>query len=532
MHKEFIQKWMPLFYAILGFGLLLRLWNITDNQFLFYDEGMYLGYNRNFLDLVAANPPKDINEFLTILGLMFKQALGTAKALWFFVLNLRVFFSNPQNWAFAREISALAGIGTIVLTYFFANKYFKSKLIAVLSVVFLSLLPSHVFYSRLGMQESLSTLLFLSALYVYLFYRTSKWSPYVSAILLSCVYFTNYRMIIAPMFIGAIEVYEAFQNRQKINWPRLLICIGVFGLIVFIVGSLYGGINRYVTFGWMSHQAQETKAVQGGILNFLSYPYYTIALEGIFFALIFWANSYLVFKKEWSKLLPFALVLLQMGIFSLAAEKGARYLCVVLPLMAIAAAVSFNYFLNHAKIKKYVLALGVLACLFMAIESLIIMLSRTSYEKAVHVVRKNDPQARILSTQSLVEQLYVQDETIIKECPKNLAEFIQLYTEGYRYLVMDPQVYISWTKDTQRFNPPLIDFLEFIQQNAKPIVTLDHLNPVMLKRFVLDHNQTLGLSIQFLNVSQRFNYGQIKIYDIGQCLVMLKQQALKAEEEK
>lgn len=524
-----IKKWMIVIFVILGFGLICRFWNITANQFLFYDEGMYLGYNRNFLDLVAANPPKDINELFAILGLMFKQALGTAKALWFFILNLRVFFSAPSNWAFAREISALSGVATIVLTYLFAHRYFQSKRIAVLSAVFLSLLPSHVFYSRLGMQESLSALLFLSALYVYMFFKSAKWGVYVSAILLSCVYFTNYRMIIAPVFIGAIEVYEALSNRQKINWRRALICVGVFALIVFVVGSLYGGINRYVTFGWMFHQAQETKAVQGGLLNFLSYPYYTIALEGILFAFIFWVNSYLIVKKEWSKLLPFVLVLLQMGIFSLAAEKGARYLCVILPFMAIAAATSIDFFINNSKLKKYVLAIGILACVFMAIESIRLTISSTAYDKAVGFILKNDAEAKILSTQPLIEQLYIVDETKIKECPKNLAEFIQLYSQGYRYLILDPQAYISWTQDTQRFSPPLINFLELIHANVTPIVVLDHLNPILLKRFVLDHNQSLGTSISFLSSESKVSYGQIRIYDIGQCLMMLKQRAMKME---
>src|SRR3989338_6960800 len=110
-------------------GVLLRLYHITANEFLFYDEGMYLGYNRAFLDLVAANPPKNINEFSIILGLMFTTALTTAKALWFFILNLRVFFTGTEGWYFARIISALAGFATIALTYVWAKRYyFRSSL--------------------------------------------------------------------------------------------------------------------------------------------------------------------------------------------------------------------------------------------------------------------------------------------------------------------------------------------------------------------------------------------------------------------
>src|SRR5579864_7101482 len=94
-------------------GISLRLYHISDNQFLFYDEGMYLGQNRAFLNLVANNPPHNFHELGIILSLMFKIALSTAKALWFFILNLRVFVLGPEAWFFARWVSAISGLATV-----------------------------------------------------------------------------------------------------------------------------------------------------------------------------------------------------------------------------------------------------------------------------------------------------------------------------------------------------------------------------------------------------------------------------------
>ncbi|MEI7998245.1 MAG: glycosyltransferase family 39 protein [Candidatus Omnitrophota bacterium] len=525
MYKSLNLRLWSLGLLVVCIGLFIRFWRITDNQFLFYDEGMYLGYNRNFLDLVTANPPKSIHELFIILGLMFKTALGTAKALWFFLLNLRVFFVGSQDWYFARIISAVAGVLTIILTYFFANRYFQSRKIAIFSVIFLTFLPSHVFYSRLGMQESLSALLFLSALYLYLFYKPLSLLTLISALLLSFLFLTNYRMIISPIFIIAIEIFEANKNREAINWKKLWVHIAVFSFVVFFIGSLYKGINRYVTFGWMFHQAQEAQG-QRNLISFFSYPYYVIALEGVLFAYLFWENIYLIFRKQWLKLLPFILVLLQMAIFSFAAEKGARYLCVVLPLMTMAAAVSVERHLDSSY-KKYVIPLIVLVCLIMGIQSLRIANSSTDYAQAVALVLNHDPKAKILSTQALTEALYIQNENDIKECPKNSGDFVELYKAGYHYLILDPQAYISWTKDAQRFSPPLIDFLEFIHANVPPIATLKHLNGLLLKRLVLDHNQNLPQSIGFLNSAQGQGYGQIRIYDIGQCLMLLKMHAMQ-----
>src|SRR5262249_34268320 len=137
-------------------------------QFLFYDEGMYLGYNRPMLELIAHNPAHDLKELGIILSVMLKTALNTPKALWFLLLNLRVFFFGPESLWVARWISALSGLGTVALLYFWSKRYFNSKSIGLLSALLLLILPSHVFYSRLGMQESLSTLLFLAAVYLYM----------------------------------------------------------------------------------------------------------------------------------------------------------------------------------------------------------------------------------------------------------------------------------------------------------------------------------------------------------------------------
>jgi hypothetical protein len=522
IHIKFLL-WSLGFLA-LGVGLCLRFWNITTNQFLFYDEGMYLGYNHHFLQLVAANSPKDFHELSIILGMMVKASLGTAKALWFFLLNLRVFVTGPDGFYFARVVSAVSGVATIGLTYLFAHRYFQSKKIAFLSAVFLSLLPSHVFYSRLGMQESFSTLLFLGGLYMYVFYKAKNWGPSVAALLFACVFLTNYRMIISPVFFIAIELFEAFKNKETFNWKRPLIGLFTFAIIVFVVGSLYDGINRYVTFGWMSHQAKEAQG-QGSLINIFSYPYYVFALEGILFGLLFWSNLYLTIQKQWSRLLPFFLVLLQMGIFSLAAERGARYICVVLPLIAVSTAVVVDYLLSVSPKKIYVMGFVFLACVGMGVQSIKIVDSNTHYAKAVQLVLTHDPKARIVSTQATVEGLYVNDENAVKECPKSLGEFIALYREGYRYLILDPQIYISWTKDGQRFSPPLIDFLQFIEDQVPPLMVYEHLKRPLLRRFVLDHNQNLWKSVTFLNGAYRQGYGQIRVYDMGQCLMQLKQQA-------
>jgi len=503
-------------------GLVIRLYGISDNQFLFYDEGMYLSYNRAFLNLVVNNPPHNLNEFGIILSFMFKAALTTPKALWFLILNLRVFFCGTECWSWARWISAICGLGTVVLLYFWSLRYFKSRSIALLSALILMILPSHVFYSRLGMQESLSTLLFLSAIYLFMLEERIRWPFFVSVFLLDCVYSTNYRMIIAPVFIGSIELFNAFIAQRKINWQKIAIYFALFYGIVLFIGCLYGGENLYVTLAWMFHQAQDAGGKFNPI-NFLSYPYYVFALEGFFFACFFWVNVYFFKLKEYPKLLPFGIVALQMLIFSFAAEKGARYICVVLPFMAAAAAVVVDEgWQRFPHVRHWVLAAGVLAIMGMVFLSGSIALARTDYEDAVHFITSHDPQAVIVSTQPLVEGLFVADDTRIVPCPNNLYALVILYKQGARYLILDPQAYISWTTNGRRFSPPLIDFLQVILKDIRPLQVFPHLNKVLLNRFVLDHNEQLLDSITFLSDAPSDQYGRIRVYDLGSIFSTMK----------
>jgi len=521
-----LKTLIPWFIGVLVLiGMAIRLYHITANQFLFYDEGMYIGYNRAFLDLVANNPAHNLGELAIILGLILKAALSTPKALWFLILNLRVFILGTEAWYFARLVSAISGLATVVLIYFWALRFLQSKRIAVLSALTLLLLPSHVFYSRLGMQESFSTVLFLSAIFLYMLNSRLSWSFFVSAFLLACVYLTNYRMIIGPVFIALIEGFHALDGKapfsfKSIKWQKIAIYAAVFYGVVFLVGCLFGGINLYVNFAWMFHQAQDAGGKFNPI-NFLSYPYYTFSLEGFFFACFFWWNLALIKEKKYAKLLPFGMVALQMLGFSLAAEKGARYLCVVLPFMAVAAAVAIDdcweRFKNYRTWIATAVGLGLCMMIYFSVS---LSLATTDYENAVHFVTDNDPDAVIVTTQPLVEALYMQDEHRIVPCPNDLQSLIDLYKKGARYLILDPQAYISWDVNGRRFSPPLYDFLETALKQVHPLQVFPHLNKILLKRFVLDHNEQILDSIHFLSNNPNDDYGKIRLYDLGAVLKM------------
>ena len=205
-----------------------------------------------------------------------------------------------------------------------------------------------------------------------------------------------------------------------------------------------------------------------------------------------------------------------MLLFSFAAEKGARYLCVVLPFMAVAAAVVIDdCWQRSVRLRIWVLTAAICAAVGMVYLSGSIAMARTDYGDVVHFIIDHDPQAVIVSTQPLVEGLFLSDDKRIVPCPKDLYSLLSLYKQGARYLILDPQAYISWTADGRRFSPPLDDFLEITLKSAQPLQTFPHLNKIFLTRFVLDHNEQILDSIKFLSVAQAEEYGKIRVYDLG-----------------
>ncbi|MCB1707050.1 MAG: hypothetical protein KDI17_19480, partial [Halioglobus sp.] len=54
-------QWRKMVYGLLivivVLGVIGRFWNITANSFVFYDEGLFLQHNIDFLYYVKQHPP-------------------------------------------------------------------------------------------------------------------------------------------------------------------------------------------------------------------------------------------------------------------------------------------------------------------------------------------------------------------------------------------------------------------------------------------------------------------------------------------
>ncbi|OGX06953.1 MAG: hypothetical protein A2Z88_04060 [Omnitrophica WOR_2 bacterium GWA2_47_8] len=538
--RQFEQNF-PIFvkwslWLVILFGVILRITNVTSNFMFFYDEGFYLNFNYPLLEIIDKHPPQDLGSFMQALYAVLRLSLGTGKALWFFIVDSRALWGGLDFFVFPKIVSTLAGLLTLPVVYLFTKRMTNSQATALLSAAILAVLPSHVLYSRLAMQESLSTLFFMLTLYFYVFPKELTWRTFLSSVLAAGVYFTNYRLIIVPLLIAFTEVIPGLLDKRLPNGRKLMWHTLIFFLLVFTIGSIDKGQNITTTFSWMFRQADLGKS-QLDPINFLSYPYYLFRLESLVFGFLFFGNLYFLYKRDWHKAMPFLLVCFLMLIFSFAADKAARYLCVGLPLaaMGIALLLAESY---HEK-KKLSVHFGaelLMACLLLSLlpKAMAINRSRCAYRVVVDAIKMINPKAKILSTQPWIQNLYVKDRGDVQELPHNFESLLKRYQQGFQYIVLDPQAFISYTASKEKFTFRLEDYLAFLTQHVKPVKASGHFDEVVLERFVFEHSENLRTSLDFLN-SRNKQLGAIYIYDlkdsIGKMLALAAQQTKKPSNE-
>jgi len=181
-----------IFLAAIILGVYFRLDHIANNQLFYYDEGHYLTIHRTFDEILSNNPPKSFSEFLTVMKYNLYLSLKTGKGLWFFLSHLRGFWGQFGVLYFPKILASLFGIMTIGAVYLFAKRYYDNEWIACLAAALLALMPSHVYYSRLGLQETLSALCMLLGFYFYIFPKKLGVRSFIAAVFFALAYFSNH----------------------------------------------------------------------------------------------------------------------------------------------------------------------------------------------------------------------------------------------------------------------------------------------------------------------------------------------------
>lgn len=513
--ESFLRKYFILCLILMVLaGITLRVWSLRNGGFFFYDEGLYLKHNLPVLEFISAHPHMGEADRQQAAYYYFRSALGSGKSLWFLLIDSRFLWGALADWSFSKVVSCIFGLMTIPLVFLFTRRYFGSRSLALLASALFSLLPGAVFYSRTGLQESLSVFLVLAGFYFYLQTAKLNWRVFIGGAFFALAFFANYRLIMLPFLLAFYELWRNYLSRQGAGWRNYIWAMLVFFSGVVLGGNLLGGINTRIIAMWVFYQGQEAGGAFSWV-NLFSYPFYVFRMESVLFALAFFGNIFLFFRRQWGQSVLFALVLFQMFFFSFTEEKGARYLAVMLPFMAISAALFLRYLWQTFPARRVVLlSVAFLMTAGMFWQSFLISSARSAHKDAAEFLLARDSQARWMASQEMVESLYVSPQDRVKAVPPSFERLLELYSQGYRYLVLDAQAYVSLAA-SRKFVPPLKDYLGFIDARITPLLVMPHMNRAVGERFVLEHSENLSDSLRFLSDSQAGKAFSLRIYDLA-----------------
>lgn len=506
-----------MFIAAIVAGIVLRLYGLGQSGIFFYDEALYLDHTRGVLEFIQRHHPQGLEQGWKALDAYLHFVLNFSKPIWLLIVDSRYFFGPVTNWDYARFAACFFGILTIPLMYLFAKRFSLSKEVAFLSAGLLAILPAHVFYSRVGLQEAFSVFVVLAGFYCYLFPRDFGRRTFLAGIFLAMAFLANYRLIILPVLLVATELWLGAFQKGGVRWRHLVWATLTFFAVMVIVGSLLDGAHTRFVFSWVFHQG-DLAAQKSSWLEFLAYPYYLFRLENAIFALFFLGGGYFLLRNDRARAWPFLISCLQMFIFSMASDRGARYIAVVLPFVVLSAAIVMDGLYQHFQDRRARIALGC-ACALMAAgllgRSWQLALSSSDQRQAVGYMLSKDAKTKFVSSQEMIERLYVADPGNVAPAPVDFGLLREYYQKGYRYLVLDPQAYIAFPSTSYKWGLPLCDYLGFVDRQIAPVKVFPHFNRAAMERFVFEHSDNLAASCKFLSSPDLPKMSTLRVYDLN-----------------
>ena len=465
-----INYWYVLLGFAVTFGIILRLYGLNRSGIFFYDEALYLNHSLPILELIEKVHPAG-QAFWQAMAAYIKAPLAFTKPVWILLVDSRFLFTQVHDWDYAKYVSCVFGILTLPIAFIFSRRYFNSLPVACFSTALLALLPGHIFYSRIGLQEAFSIFVVLTGFYYYLFPRDFGKKTFLAGLFLCLGYLANYRLIVLPMLVIVTEMWFGLVCKEGIRWRHMIFTCLTFAGIMIFVGSLMDASNGRFVLAWVMHQGDMAPAKRMWSEVF-AYPYYLFRMENWVLAGAFFASVYFIFKRELRLAWPLVICLAQMLLFTTATDRGARYIAVVLPFMTMGVAVLFYRLYQDFSMawqKNVVVILAVVMFAGMVVKAVPLARASSDYRSSSAYLLTKDPSVKFLSSQENVQKLYFMDRTRVRPVADNVMSLAKQYSQGYRYLVLDPQAYISFSSSEYKWGLPLKDYLGYVDKNVKPI---------------------------------------------------------------
>ncbi|MFQ5952411.1 MAG: ArnT family glycosyltransferase [Candidatus Omnitrophota bacterium] len=313
---------------LLVVSALLLLWNLGTGSLLSWDEGLYGEVSReilktgNWIDLRwAGSPWSDKPPLYMWVTALFYMIFGVSE------FSVRLF-------------SALCGIGTVLLTYLFANRLYSRRAAFASSLILLSTWH-FIWTSRVGMLDS--SLMFFITLSLFLFKlgEERKICLFFSVVAFACAFLTKgLGSLLIPIVLGLYVIFT--KNYRLLKEPALLIGILTAVLILgwwhWVVFSHYGEdfVGDYIVKHLFTRTTRAVEGHTGDIFTYIGVvPNKGRPWAGIGLVLM----PYLIWRvfrnKEKEHLLPLLWAASVIVIFSLVRTKLHWYMIPIYPALSM-----------------------------------------------------------------------------------------------------------------------------------------------------------------------------------------------------
>ena len=464
-----------LYLAIITFlALALRVIIARNTGLTFWDEANYLE-EANFLRGIGNQP----------------LALGKPT----FSLLIAISQTIVGNKDFAGQIvSAIMGAATVPVIYFLINGLFNRRA-AILASALLALSPFHIILSRLILADTTSVFFLTLAILIGVGQKSNNLSA-LSGIAAGLSFTSNLKLLFIPLLF--VLIY-----RQDLK--RLLIWFIFFSLPIII----WEIPHHLISHSFPSYLFQlinlYSSSADLGLYNPLLYPYTLLAY--ITWPILLLA---LISLKQPRKI---SLFLIWIFLFTLPllinVHKAPRAISFIIVPIVILAALGLDRILQ----KKFTqnIIIKILIILFFVSASIPMILQTAklqSAQKSLSFYFTNPQTQKIITTQFPVTKYYLNNFNIAEFPNNDKNKLKELHREGYRYLVVDNQAFVSFENTS---------LLQDIESHTIPLATFID-SAKSQEYYFLEHSDFHKTNlIQMINLKEEVvrKRGQyLKIYDL------------------
>lgn len=277
-----MKKWLWLI-VIICLAAAVRLYKINDIPYGYSWDETSINYNAWGISLWYRD------EWAEKLPLAFKS-FGDYKApLLFYLLAVPFKLFGPYE-GLIRIYSAVAGIGTVIVSYLIAQQvYFKQKKLSYITAIGVALSPWAVNFSRVGFEATIA--LFLAAMAIWLFLKAThniRWlSPALFFTALS-LYAYHSAKIAMPIFVLG---YAVLYRKHLLSHKKQLFASLAVGLLVaapVIYATVFGrGFERGMTMiifdnnGKVQNASLIVSEFVNNVLNQFSLPFLVGGMDAV-----------------------------------------------------------------------------------------------------------------------------------------------------------------------------------------------------------------------------------------------------------